>query len=515
MADDIQLTGVTSGYRNPDVLMQIGFAQGSVAGVVPERKPVLVLPKEASGTFPINTLVWPKSEADVIAGAGSKNGPIYRAWKFWKRIDPNVQIGVIAYAATSGGSATAASTTIVIGGTTATAQKVLTVGFAEIDAQVLINVGDAPSDVALKLRTSLAQAFGPGVISGSAANVIITYPLAGTRGNTVMLTTSTPGNGISVTLPGNLGATTPGLEGSTTEAANFTAALNANSGVRMYNTVSDLGANAAALTAMAAYLLNQALPIASCRETATMGYNGTISAGTALAVAKNFPRLNIANGFVARETPEMIAVQLAALFTKYEAADSTFNFDLYSDADLLLTPIADTSQYPDKTDCNDAIVGGQTLFAVNENNRVFLVKAVTTRVRDDSGAYADWRAYERHRVSGADATGDEVQSAVAKLLAKKKLVDDPLMPDGKTLDRNAMAKLPRGVICPARVQPTVAKILSDKADSGQAQRKGDMLASLKCIRSTDNRGRLLIGYDYYTCDLADQAAIFMAESTPG
>lgn len=518
MTDPIQLTGVTGNYRAPATLIQIGFAMGSVGGQAQPRLSVLAAPKLSSGTYDVNKIYWPRSEAEVVAGFG-RNTEAHLGWKFWNRIFPKGALGMLPYAETSGGTPVSASTTVSISGT-ATGSTVWTIGVGDVDVSVSILSGDLAADIAAAMRTALGGAAIPCLITGSSTNVIISYIHPGTCGGTstykpVKLTTNTPGAGLTVTLPGDLGATTPGVEGSTTEAANLTAALAANTGTRIYNLVSHLGGDSVALAAIAADRANQALPLAGKRGTAIVGYAGTSSAGSTLAVARNYERLCMANSYPCRETAMGAAIQLSALFAKYEQADPTFNFDNYSDPDLLLTAVADSSKWPDDGDNNTTIVGGETPFGVNSYGRPFLVKAVTTRVRDTTGAYADWRAYERHRVSGADDTGDKVQNAVAQAIAKKKLVNDPLMADGKTIDYNKVANLPRGVTCPAKIRAVVQKVLSDAVEAGQAQMLDEMMASLVVERSGDNRGRLLIQYNYYTCDLADQAAIYMAESTPG
>jgi phage tail sheath gpL-like len=474
--------------------------------------------KSATGTYVTNKLNWPKSEADVIDGCG-RNTVAHRAYVFWKTIFRDGAVGIIAYPETSGGTPVSASTTIPFTGT-ATKQGVMVLGIAEIDVSIFIDTGDDAATVAANARTAAAGAGAPVTISGTSTNLIISFIHPGTCGGTasykpIKLTLKQPGNGIVATLPGDLGATTPGAEGTTTEAANFQAALDANSSVRMYNIVSHLGGNAAALTSGCAYLLNQAMPRSGRRETLIVGYNGTVSAGTTLAVARNFVRQSFVNGAGFRNSPEQVAVQMAALFSKYEKTDPTYNFNRYSGADFILTPVEDSTQWLDDDARNEAILGGQIVFGVNEVSRGFVNKATVTRVRDDSGQYADFRAYERHRVSGTDDTADLIVSAVGTFLQGKKLVDDPLMPDKKTINWNKIALFERGVTCAAMVRPTVLSILEERARVGQAQRFDEMSESLRVKRSTENRGRVTIEFKYYTCDHADQGAIYMAESTPG
>lgn len=514
MTDPIALTGVTSTWRYPSVLVQIGFNAGSVGGGSATRPNVIVAPKLSAGTYVANRLYYPATEAEVNAGAGKKSAAA-RMWRYFKRVAPGTKVGVICYDETSGGSPVKATTTITMSGT-ATAQTTWWLDIAGEVTSLLIPSGTTAADACALMRTALA-ASNVIDVSGATTNVIVTAPHAGTRGGvsahpTIRIWTNTPGNGLTVTCPAYVGATTPGAEGTTTEAANLAAALSANSGSWFYNIITDLAANGTAMTGANAHILNQALPLSGKRGTLISAYTGTLAAGITLALAQNYERYSCAWTYAFKNSPDEAAAQFGALLAKYEEGDRTFNFDFYSDPDLLLTPVDDTTLYPDASDGNDAIIGGMTPFVVNGSGKAMLAKATTTKVRDSSGAYYLWGAYERHRVSGADDCGDQVQSLLAVSLAKQKLADDPVDTNGKPVYNRPR---PRGVVYPFTLKPKIISKLRQLEAAAQCQRVEESIASLQVLRSTENRGRVLVSFNYFTIDLADQACIYIAESTPG
>lgn len=414
MSDQIAITGLTPSWRIPGVVVEVANAAGPVGGSVTDRPTVIVMPKLASGTYTVNKLYWPRTAAEVEAGAGRLSSAC-RAWKMAKRVNKTQKIGIICYAETSGGSPVAASTTIVVAGT-ATGTTVWTLGTGEVDTSVLISNGDTAATVASNMRTALAGS-GIIVVSGTTSNVIVTYPHVGARGGTstykpIRLTTNAPGAGITITLPGDLGATTPGVDGSTTEAANLAAALAANSGIWMYNIINDLGGDSTALSNLTSFVAAQSLPLVGKRGTAITAHNGSFSAASTLALARNYERLTIAGAPAYREAPDMIAAAVGALFAKHEETDRTYPFGGYSGEDFPLTPVADSTLWPDADDCNGAILGGVMPLAVTATGKAYIVDATTTRIKDSTGTYIDYRAYKRHRVSGADDCGEDRKSVV-------------------------------------------------------------------------------------------------------
>ena len=515
MTDSIAITGVTANLRVPGVFVEVNSAAGPAGGTASDRPTVIVAKKLASGTYTANQLVWPQDEAAVNAGCGYRSDAAI-GWRKARAANNTQRIGIIPYAETSGGTPVAASTTITVGGTTATGTTVWTLGVADTDNSVLIQSGDTVAEIAGFMRSKLA---GNAVVveSGSSASVIISAPHVGTCGGVagykpIKVTTNAPGMGVTITGASDVGTTTPGVEGSTTEAANFAAALAANSGVWIYNIIADVGNNATALASLDAFLASQAEPLNGKRGTAIVAYNRAISGGTTLAQACNYERLSFVNGVAVRNTPMEIAANIGAIFAKREASDRTYPFAGYSLPDLLLIPVEDTTVYPDQLDQNDAILGGQMPLAVSPAGKVYIVDATTTRVLDSTGAYTDFRAYKRHRISGADDAGDKVQTVLALNMQGKKLSSDPVDAAGNPVYTNVV---PPKVVYPRTLKKYVEKVLRDQEASGQSQDAAASIESLVMARSTDNVERVLCSFNYRTIDHATQAAVQLNETTPG
>lgn len=229
-------------------------------------------------------------------------------------------------------------------------------------------------------------------------------------------------------------------------------------------------------------------------------------------MARNFERLTYAGAPAYRNAPDEIAAAVAALFSKYEATDRTFNFGGYSGEDFPLTPVADSTQWPDASDCNDAILGGVMPLAVTPTGKAYIVDATTTRIKDSTGSYTDYRAYKRHRVSGADDCGDKIQTTLALNMAGKKLANDPVDAQGRQV---YTVTVPPKVMFPRTLKKYVEKVLRDQVDTGQAQDLDTMLSTLQLVRSTDNVERVLCSVEYRTIDHASQAGVLISEVTPG
>lgn len=514
MSDVVSITGVTSNLRVPGVFVEVQVGAGPVGGNSSDRPIVIVMPKTSSGTYTVNRLYWPRTETEVNTGAGY-NSRAARAWRKATAANKGQRIGVICYADSSGGSPVAASTTITVAGT-ATGTTVWELGVADTKPAVLIQDGDTAAVIAGRMRTALA---GNAVVdeSGSSASVILTYPHLGTCGGTagykpIKLTTNTPGNGITITLPGDLGATTPGVEGSTTEAVNLAAALSANSGTWIYDLIVDVGGNSAALAAVSSFISSQSEPLQGKRGTVITAYNQAISGGTTLAQALNYERITFVNGLACKNAPDEIAANIGALFGKYEASDRTYPFAGYAGQDLLLTAVEDSTQLPDLNDLNDAILGGQMPLSVTPAGKVYIVDATTTRILDSTGTFTDYRAYKRHRVSGADDCGDKLQSTLALNMQGKKIADDPIDTQGRPVYTTVR---PPKVIYPRDLKAYAIKVLRDQVNAGQAQDLAAMVESLVVQRSEDNVERILCSVNYRTIDHATQGAVLVSEVTPG
>lgn len=518
---DIPITGVGDSWLNPGEYVQLAFAQGAVSGSSATRKILIPGPKMSTGTATVNVAVRAKKEADVITwtGAGS---PIHRMFRFVQKVNKTAEIWILPYAETASGSPVAAvntTTVVCAGATSATSWTRVVCGES---FTVPIAAGAVAADIAGDMRDMIASAtWLPVSVSGSSAAVTLTAKVKGIRGGAgsyfpLKIVDNAPGCGVTFTGAGDVGSTTPGAEGTTTEAASLAAALAANTSTLFYYTVTDTGGDTACAAALAAHLASQALPLGGKRGFGIMGYNGALAAGITIANARNYERQLITFGLGTDHAPDEIAAQIVGIFQKYTVTDPTYNFDGYTGADWFLRPSSDSSDWPTSDDINDAILGGLTPISARIGD-TSLVTAITTRTLDSTGTYMDMRASEVHRVSGADVIADRMQSSLGLNLRGSKICADPLLADGVTVDANAIAKFPRGMHCPFTVTPMLKKEIEEGVRDGilDPSKEDTMLESVQVFLSSTVNGRFEIGVSIYTINIYHQSTIYIAESTEG
>ena len=522
MTDIIPVTGLTSTWRVPGDYSEVIYGAGPGSGNTGTRAVLFVGPKQASGTYTVNTVYQVNSESDVVTGAGAKSA-LRRMVGFFLRANKGAKVYVLPYAETNSGSPVKAVSTYGLSGTASgTGQWTLSVG--RRSATITFVSGDAAADIAADMRAALTTiADLPVDISGSSGDVTMTAAQYGARGGTstykpIRVRSNTPGNGLTVTSPGDLGATTPGADGTTTEASLFEAALSAISGQSdKYYIVTDLGGDATAMAALKTFLGAESAPLVDHRASGISARVGTKASAISASNALNFERITVAYGTACKNDPAEVAANLAAVYQKRQDNDPTFNFDGYSQADWLIESADSSTEWIDETDTNDLINGGLTPIYAG-TGKTSIVMAVTTRTLDSTGTYADYRAYEVHRVSAGDAWAAHLQSLLSKVrtgdasTGGAKIADHPRLSSGLP-DPNA--KLSRGVVTTFNLRPTVVKAIDDGVEFGWLQRAADSMESLNIVRSTDNTGRLLIGLNLYTIDLLHQLGVRIAESTAG
>jgi phage tail sheath gpL-like len=521
MTDSIPLTGLTSTWRVPDTYIELVFGEGPSSGGQGEREVLFVLPKLSSGTYTANTIYRVNSASEVVAGAGAKSAAS-RAIAYFMRCNKSAKINVLCYPETTGGTPVKAVTTDSLAGT-ATAPGALICSIGRRTATVTFYKDETAETVMGRMRSALSSISDiPVAISGSTTSCTFTASQFGIRGGTVSykpirIRWNTPGMGLTVTAAGDLGATTPGADGTTTEADQIETALAANVNVAgKYYIVTDFGV-AAGLEVIKTWLAGEATPLTGHRAVAVCAYVGTKANAITLANTLNYERLAIGYGAACKEDPTEICAQLAAIYQKREATDPAFNFDDYSGSDWLLNPAANPTEWISESDVNDLINGGLVPIRA-KTGKTQHVFGTTTRVLDSTGTYSDYRTYERHRVSAADAwvesfqrdlndirTGDEITGGAKTMV-------HPLLANGKP-DPNA--KIGRGVVTTFTLEGTCKHAIRNGVAAGLLQRPDDSIESLAIVRSTDNTGRITIAVSAYTIDLLHQLAVRVAESTAG
>lgn len=519
-SDAFPIVGVTANWRKPGSFMQALFNQGNPSGQQPGRDILIICPMVSGGTYTANTIVQAQNEVSVVAGLGVAGTQGHRIFRMVTRANQQTKVWILPYAETSGGSPVAASTTITVTGT-ANAQTMWTIQICGLPVNVLIqsgftNIQTADAAIANINTATWLPVTATGTGTGT---VVLTCKDKGIYGGTSgyksirLDNVSLPGANVSITLPGDLGASTPGAEGTSTSAANMATAMAANLGSSHYYAVFANGGDTAANAAVASWLASQDLPLSGHPMQGVTAYTGTLATGITLATARNYERLQIVWAVNSDHDPAEIAGNVVAIRQKQENTDPAYIWKDYRDADWFILPAWDTTTWPSQSDLNDAINGGMTPIEYFVGFTT-LVMSVDTRTKDSTGTYIDFRSSETHRVSAIDACVLDMQSELSVAMKNKKLVADPVLPNGK-VDWNAIAQFGGKKTCPALIKPLYVKKIGEWETNDWTQRSAESIASLSITKSTQNNSRVVAGGTLYSVDGWLQTTTAWAEGTPG
>lgn len=507
----IPVTGYASDYRVPSIGMELAFAQGDSISGSGAREILIITPILATGTYVAGTVYGPiKSEAEVAAGVGP-GGRGHRIFRKIAKANKGATVYILAVAETSGGTPVQAIGNMVLSGT-ATSDKVWSFTICEEEIQVFIRTGDAAADIATRIRAIInAKTWLPVTAAGSAGTVAITYKHFGTCGgdgtyNPIRVRGVSPANGITATIA-DVGATTAGAEGSTSEAAALTTALASVEGRYFYYYAYDNFGNATAMAALRAHIANKNLPRNGRFAYLVSGYNGTGSAFTTLANAHNYECFECALQPYGYHDPATLCGQLVASLQKVRETDPANGMINYAGPEWDLMP-APTQYWLDEDDINDLMAAGASVIASRPGG-TYLVQSLTTRSKDSSGTYADFRAAESHRVSVAHFCAVDLRAAIQPMLGQG-FKAHPKLPSG---DPDPNARIARNVVTDFQIKPTFVKKIIDWENAGLTQRSADSLASLTVVKSPINAGRLESGFSLYARDNLSQITCRIAEAS--
>ena len=526
MSDQYPLVGVTPNWRKPGSYIQTLYAQGQPAGQQGQRDILMIAAMVSGGNFTANTLIQATSESQVIAGLGIAGCFGHRMYRKIVAANQQTKIWILPYAETTGGSPVAASTTITVAGS-ATSQAVATLQICGVQINALINSSQTNINAADTFIANINTAtFLPVTATGTGSGtIILTCKQKGTLGGTSTYKpirldlVQAPGNGITISVPGDLGQTTPGADGTTATAAAIATAVASISPAGRYYVVYDCGGDTTANSNVCSWLLSQDLPLQGHAMQAVTAYNGTKANGITLATARNYERLQIVWAQNSDHDPAELAANMVALRQKYEDNDAAFIFKDYARPDWQIMPAWDTATWPIPSDINDAINGGLTPVEYKTGYST-IVMSVNTRTKDATGTYIDFRAAETHRISIGDFCEYDMNGRLSIAMTDatggaKKLVDDPKLPNNK-VDYNRLAQEDfKKKMCPALIAPLYKKAFADWENANLTQRVPETIASLNVNHSGDNRGRVNAGYTLYTVDGWLQTTTLVSEGTPG
>lgn len=520
MSDLIPITGFTSTWRLPMVAIEAVFGEGASTAGNGVREVLFVSPMLPSGTYTANRVYPVNNEAEVIVGAGAKSA-LARGVGFFLRANKGAKVNVLPFPETTGTPVKAVTTTTLAGVATGTGQLWCAVGRRK--ATVTFYKDDTAAEVMALMRAALSAISDiPVAISGSDGACTFTAAQFGIRGGTstykpIRIRWNTPGKGFTLSGTGDLGTTTPGADGTTTEAAQLETALAANANARgKYYVVYDF-ADSASLAVLETWLAGEVVPLVGHQVVGISAHCGAKADAITVATTRNYERLAVGACRSTKNDPVEVAANMAAIYQKREATKPCYNFDDYSASDWLIEPAEDSTEWFSDSDLNDLINGGCVPIRAKTGGTQH-VFATTTRVLDSTGTYADYRAFERHRVSGVDAATEQLALRLNSVrvgdpsVGGSMIIDHPRLANGE-YDPNA--KVGRGVVTPFTLEGTVNLWLDDMYDQKIFQRIEESRESTSIVRSTENTGRLLIGCSVYTVDLCHQIGARVAESTSG
>lgn len=512
---DNALTGIADNYRTPGHFAEIEFAQGPSSAAAGEREVVFVMPKTSSGTWDVNKLYSVSNSADAESGGGA-GSMVHRGIRKFMAANKDARVSAVVYSASSGAGAVAAATDLTIA-TTATGTGTLSVWVAGERCDYTFNSGDTVTAIGDGIEAVInARTWLPVTASNSAGTVTITAKIAGISQGTATLGVIrlreeiTSGVGTTATLGGAfVGADTAGVDGATTEAANFQTALAVLDSVRKYYIVSSVN-DATSMGHLKTHITTKSEPKRGLRSRGVFGYPGSLATGQTLATGRNYERLHIAWQPNSEHDSAELAGYLAAALQKGEGADLSHNFNGQStDGHILAGALV--SDWADDDDIEDALTDGLTPIHSNDSG-AFIVQSVTTRSKDSAGTLDDARASRSLKVSVADGFVDTVLVRFGQRYGQKKFRDDERKADG-TINHNQ--RVIRNVVRPSMIRGTVTEVVDEFDFAGHLQEVEAIKSSISIAKSKTNPGRAVLGMELHVVDWFDQSTLRVAEVSQG
>jgi len=512
------ITGLPSSHKYPGQWAEILFAQGPSTAAASTRSVIFVMPITSAGTWTANTVYSVKDEAEARSGAGA-GSPLHRAIRKFLLHNRSAKIYALPYAATSGGSPVAATSVVTVtNAATATGSATVTVCGEECSAG--FKSGDSVTTIGDALEAAInAKVHLPVTAANVAGTITVTAKIAGiSQGDGTIPVISlrseiTTGVGTTISDTGALGISTgvDGVEGSTTEAANFATALATISSARYYYMVTSLS-DATSLASLKSHISSKSEPNPGLRSVGISGFTGALTACATIATGLNYERHQIVWQLNGDHDNAELAANVAAIRQKREEVDSAANLNLYAGSDWGIRPSYAQADWPDSDDLNDAVTDGISPVSSNLSGSQFGMN-VTTSSKASGGSLDDWRATEAHRVSVMDEITDTYLLRWQLQWAGKKLRADVTLDDGVTVNPNQ--KKFSGVVTPSLLKPWFALIAREFYDAGKLQDLEGTRDSLAVNIDPLNSARVELGGDFRSIDHLNQGTFRLAEVSPG
>lgn len=521
---NIPITGLPSSVKAPVNAVELVFGAGASSAGGGRRSVVLVMPKLAAGAaWEANTVYRVRNEQQAAQGAG-RGSPLHRACRRFLMANKSCDLYAVPYAPSSGGGgAVQAAATVTFAFTDGANPTATGKCEGEICGEPIsfgYNATDTATTLATKLKAAInAKEHLPVTADNAAGVVTVTAKIIGASqgdgtvgvircrfrvdaGTNVVVTNQADALG--------LGASTPGVDGTTTEATNLTNALAAIDASDFYY-VGVSAWDATSLAAAKTWAASRSEPVPGLRCTVLSAYQGSVSAGATIAAGLNYERVKISHLFASEwDTAEMVA-QRAAVEQKVRELDSAASLTNYAGADWMMPPPKRVADWPDFWDIDDAITGGLSPIAPAGELRTILVMDCTTRSKNATGTLDDGRALEGHRISAMDDFASTVVTRGSLTYQGFKLRDDERLPNGEV---NPNQGIPPKTLTPARYKDFLKGIVGEFIDASKFQDADEWLASLVCSIDPANRSRIEVSASGRVVDHANQFTHRFAETNP-
>ncbi|MCG9027405.1 phage tail sheath subtilisin-like domain-containing protein [Laribacter hongkongensis] len=323
--------------------------------------------KLASGTHPALKPVQVFTDADAATWFG-RGSHAHLMAKAAMTANPYVSLTVLAVEDDDAGLA-ASGTITVTGPATGSGLLTVVVGTQRVD--VAVSNGDAANAVATALKAALDKALDlPVTATVNAAVVTLTARNKGEAGNGIRLSASSAAAGVTATATAMTGgAADPDL------APALAAVANAG-----HHIIASPFARQESLLALREHLEFVSGPLEQRGAIGVFGHPGTLATGTQLAAQINSGRISGAWYPGSRALPCEIAAGYAAVLASEEDPARPLNT-----LEIKGLDITDPTDWSGRTEQEAALHGGLTPLEVSPGNRVQIVRAVTTYLKDPQG----------------------------------------------------------------------------------------------------------------------------------
>lgn len=492
-AFSIPITGLAANDPVPGTYLDLQFAQGAASLGSATYAIILLGNKTAAAPATVDTTVYGPtsatpliSTADAIAlfGQGSE---LHRMWLRVLRVNKGTPVYAVAVTESVGAAATLAITMA----SAATANTTVRIFVGDDFADSAITTGDTAIVIAGNMASAINSKLDWGVTAanGGTAVCTITCKQKGLRGNwfrgAAVVASSTAGTTSSVVAP-------TFFTGGTT-ADSSTTALATVLPYRYYYIVS-AAEDATQLGALVTQVNTQAQPLTGIRQRVFGGSVDTSGNVTTIATGLNAARAEITWSQNSEVTPSELAANAAAIYA-LEEAPLVFkcNFAGYGNDAVTVNnwtikaPRSGTAQT--RATIKAALNNGISPIGVNANGTTYLVNRITTRSL--SGANADYRIRDAHKVTICDRYADDLNAKFSAQFTGKLLADDP--PVG--------TRVPGGnVATPRVIRACINKLTLDYASLDLLQNPDQIVAATIVIRESSPTTRASCRIPLQTAD---------------